>query len=239
MRNQIYLKQPFVALGLLPLFVAAAGCASLPAAEMALPEPLAAVVAEPVTGIGLGRSGKFQIGNERGSFTRGRDRLAIFEAVSFDRASTRYALERADGRTIEASCRGRQNTVSVNVLQGQTRPFTFECEWRRHPDGRIAGMIVAAPSRMPGTRAERIGTLSAGGTTLEVKSVHSVRGSPLPLEAPIGYVISQAGRPVGAIELNGSTPRLWRPAAGDPLAEPVTLVALALALLWDPAGAGP
>jgi hypothetical protein len=66
-----------------------------------------------------------------------------------------------------------------------------------------------------------------------------VQGSPLPLEQPIGYVMSHEGRPVGAIELNGSTPRLWRPALSDALAEPVTLAALALALLWDPAGAVP
>lgn len=91
---------------------------------------------------------------------------------------------------------------------------------------------------MPGTSAERRGSFSAGSTSIDVVSVHAVQGSPLPLEQPIGYVMSHQGRPVGAIELNGPVPRLWRPASSDPLAEPVTLTALALALLWDPAQAG-
>lgn len=216
-----------------------AGCASLPAAQMALPAPLAAATPESVQGIGYGRKGEFTLGAERVSFTRGRDRLELFEVVSFDRSPTRYALTRTDGSLVEASCRGRQNTVTLGVLQGNAKPFSFECEWRQHPQGRVAGMTVAAPSWIPGTRAERSGSFTLGATTLEVKSVHNVQGSPLPLEQPIGYVMSHQGRPVGAIELNGSTPRLWRPAPTDALAEPVTLAALALALLWDPAGAVP
>lgn len=223
----------------LALTASLAGCASLPAAQMALPVPLAAAAPEPVQGIGIGRKGEFTLGAERVSFSRGRDRLEIFEVVSFDRSPTRYALTRADGSLIEASCRGRQNTVTLGVLQGNAKPFSFECEWRQHPQGRVAGMTVAAPSWIPGTRAERSGSFTVGATTLELKSVHHVQGSPLPLEQPIGYVMSHAGRPVGAIELNGPTPRLWRPATGDALAEPVTLAALALALLWDPAGAAP
>jgi hypothetical protein len=218
---------------------AAGGCASLPAAQMALPAPLAARTPEAVQGIGLGRSGEFALGAERVRFSRGRDRLELFDVLSFDRSPVRYALTRADGSLVEASCRGRQNTASVGILQGNAKPFSFECEWRQHPQGRVAGMTVAAPSWIPGTRAERSGSFTLGATTLEVKSVHNVQGSPLPLEQPIGYVMAHAGRPVGAIELNGSTPRLWRPAPGDALAEPVTLAALALALLWDPAGAAP
>lgn len=73
--------------------------------------------------------------------------------------------------------------------------------------------------------------------SLDVQSLHNVQGSPPPLEAPIGTLFSHKGRPVGAVELNGLTPRLWRPARKDPLHESVTLaaLALALALLWDPA----
>ena len=216
-----------------------AGCASLPAAQMALPAPFAASAPEPVQGIGLGRKGEFTLGTVRVSFSRGRDRLEIFEIASFDRSPVRYALTRTDGALIEASCRGRQNTVTLGVLQGNAKPFSFECEWRQHPQGRVAGMTVTAPSWIPGTRAERSGNFTLGATTLEVKSVHNVQGSRLPLEQPIGYVMSHQGRPVGAIELNGSTPRLWRPTPSDALAEPVTLAALALALLWDPAGAAP
>ena len=216
-----------------------AGCASLPAAQMALPAPLVASAPERLQGLGYGRKGEFTLGVERISLSRGRDRLELFEVVSFDRSPTRYTLTRADGKSIEASCRGRQTTVTLGVLQGQAKPFSFECEWRQPPQGRLAGMTIAAPSSVPGTRAERSGSFTMGATTIELKSVHNVQGSTLPLEQPIGYLMSHQGRPVGAIELNGSTPRLWRPAPSDPLAEPVTLAALALALLWDPAAAAP
>lgn len=212
-----------------------AACAAFPAAQMALPAPLAAAAPEPVQGLGLGRQGEFAFGGARVSFSRGRDRLALFDVVSFDRSPVRYTWTGSDGSRIEASCRGRQSTVTVNVLQGQVRPFSFECEWQRPGQGRVAGLTVTAPAVAVGLRAERTGSFTMGGTTLELRSVHEVQGSALPLEQPIGYLMSHQGRPVGAVELNGTTPRVWRPAASDPLAEPVTLAALALALLWDPA----
>ena len=75
-------------------------------------------------------------------------------------------------------------------------------------------------------------------SAIEVRSIHRVQGSALPLAAPVGYEFLQDGRAVAALELTGPTPRLWRPADG-PLREPVTHAALALALLWDPAGSAP
>jgi hypothetical protein len=212
-----------------------AACASLPAAQMALPADLKAVAPEPVQGIGIGRQGEFTVGRERGTFSRGKDRLDIFEIVAFDRASTRYSMTLADGRAVQAACRGRQTTASIGIVTGMPRKFSFECAWTGAVD---AHLRIEAPSWIPGTRAERSGRFRLGDVTLDVKSVHEVQGSPLPLEAPIGYTLSHQGRAVGAIELNGTTPRLWRP-AGAPLAEPVTLAAMALALLWDPAGDAP
>ena len=163
---------------------------------------------------------------------RGRDRLSLFEVVSFDRATTRYELRLADGGTTQAACVGKQTTVSASVLTGQPRPYTVACEWK---GARSAQMTLAAPSWIPGSKAERTGRFSLGDITLELRSVHQVQGSALPLEAPIGYVLTHNAQAVGALEINGSTPRLWRPPAGSPLREPVTLAALAVALLWDPA----
>jgi hypothetical protein len=145
-------------------------------------------------------------------------------------------LTLADGATTQAACVGRQTTVTVNVLTGQPKPYTVTCEWK---GARSAQMTLAAPSWIPGTRAERSGRYTAGDVTLELRSVHQVQGSPLPLEAPIGYAITHNGQAVGAVEINGTTPRLWRPAAGSPLREPVTMAALAVALLWDPAAGLP
>jgi hypothetical protein len=137
---------------------------------------------------------------------------------------------------VTAACRGRQTSLTLGIVTGHPRPATYECLW----SGAISAKLsLAAPSWVPGTRAERSGRFSGDGVTLDLQSVHRVQGSPLPLEAPIGYVISHQGQPVGAIELNGSRPRLWRPDSPSPLHEPVTLAALALALLWDPADRAP
>lgn len=211
------------------------GCAGIRSAEMALP-PGVSGEPTPVAGLGAGRAGTFSVGTERGSFQRGRDGLSLFETVSFDRAALNYDLALADGSTTHASCVGRQTTVSAGVLIGRPRPYTVTCEWT---GARSAQLSLAAPSWMPGTRAERTGRYTMGGLVLELQSVHRVQGSSLPLEAPIGYAITHDGRAVGAIEINGGTPRLWRPAPGSPLHEPVTLAALAVALLWDPAAQQP
>ncbi len=209
-----------------------AACASLPAAQVALPAPLATQAPEPVDGIGMGRNGGFTVGNASGTFNRGRDRLELFEVVNWDSAKTRYALTFPDGARTDAACKGKAVEVTWRVLAANAKPFSFECEWR---GARQAVLAVNAPMLAVGMKAERNGRFSMNGVSLDVQSLHNVQGSPLPLEAPIGYLFSHNGRPVGAIELNGLTPRLWRPAASDALHEPVTLAALALALLWDPA----
>jgi hypothetical protein len=211
-------------------------CASLPAAQVALPAPLPAQTPELVEGIGFGRNGSFTVGAASGTFKRGRDRLELFETVNWDSARTRYELTLADGARTEAACKGKAVEITWRVLAADARPFSFECEWR---GARSAQLAVNAPALAVGVKAERSGRFTMNGLTLEVQSLHDVQGSPLPLEAPIGYLFSHGGRAVGAIELNGPTPRLWRPAATDPLHEPVTLAALALALLWDPASRTP
>jgi hypothetical protein len=211
-------------------------CASLPAAQVALPAPLAAQTPELVEGIGIGRSGRFTVGGSSGTFNRGRDRLELFEIVNWDSAKTRYQLTLADGARTEAACKGKAVEVTWRVLAANAKPFSVDCEWR---GARSAQLAVEAPGLAVGTKAERKGRFTMNSVSIEVQSLHDVQGSPLPLEAPIGYLFTQGGRPVGAIELNGPTPRLWRPAPGDALHEPVTLAALALALLWDPANRTP
>lgn len=224
-----------------PALIAAAAltlsaCASLAPANVALPTPLATQAPELVQGIGIGRDGAFTIGTARGTFQRGRDRLEVFEIVSWDSAKTRYELTLADGARTEVACRGSGVEITWRVLAADAKPFSFECDWR---GARQASLAISAPALAIGLQAERSGRFTMNGLSLEVRSLHAVQGSPLPLETPIGYLLSQDGQPVGAIELNGATPRLWRPAAGDRLHEPVTLAALALALLWDPSDQNP
>ncbi len=221
-----------VTIGLVAL--AAAGCAALPPARMALPASLAVAPHETLRGLGGGREGRFDLPGASGRFERSATRLSWFDLVERQRATARYTLRWADGRESEARCKGRETGVSVGVIAGRAQPFELACDW---PGSALTlqladrGFVGAGA----GTRSERRGRLRGAGMELELQSVHRVEGSPLTLDAPIGYVVRQGGVPVGAIELNGGSPRLWRPPAGDALHEPVTLALLALALVWDPA----
>lgn len=214
--------------GTLALALLLGGCAGLPAAQMALPAPLATTAPETVQGLGGGRSGNFQLGGEAGRFERSASRLALFDAALVnDRASASYS-----SGGVTASCRARQTEAGAGIVSIAPRPYGLACSF----GGSLQGTLtLAASGGAAGTRAERSGSASLGGVPLEVRSVHRVQGSPLPLEAPIGYVFLQGGQPVGAVELNGA-PRLWRPAAGSALHAAVTHAALALMLVWDPAG---
>jgi len=209
------------------------GCAGLPSAQMVLPETLATVAPEPVQGLGGRREGDFVLAGTPGRFERSASRLSLFDdLLAFDRVAASYRTTPSNGAAVAASCRVRQTAATVGVLSGTPRPYEVRCQF----SGGVSGeMTLAAPSAVPGTRAERRGTVSAAGVTLALQSVHRVQGSPLPLEQPIGYVFTQDGRAVGAVELNG-TARLWRPPAGTPVHDALTQAALALALLWDPAG---
>ena len=217
-----------------------AGCATIRPAQLALPDGLEGITAEPIQGIGGWQSGRFSIGRSAGRYERSASRLSVFDVVQQDRAAVRYTLD-DDG--MQGQCKLRGNTVTAGIAQLAVKPTAFDCDFARG-DGTAAARLelravtTAGMSAGAGTRDERQGRLSAGPVALEVRSIHRVQGSPLPLAAPVGYEFLQDGRAVAALELTGTTPRLWRPADG-PLREPVTQAALALALLWDPAGSTP
>jgi hypothetical protein len=216
------------------------GCASIPPAELALPAGLDGLAAEPIQGIGGKPSGRFALGASGGRFERSASRLSLFDLLQHDRAAVQVSFD-SDGT--RGSCKLRGNTVNVGIVQAPVKPAGFDCDFAQadgQPAARLELRAVGSHGKSAGagTRDERQGRLAAGPISLEVRSIHRVQGSPLPLAAPVGYEFLDGGRAVAALELTGPTPRLWRPAYG-PLREPVTQAALALALLWDPAGNSP
>jgi hypothetical protein len=206
----------------------AAGCAGLPALEMALPSELTGVEPVKVRGIGGGRSGEWRIGDLQGRFDRGADRVDWFGLVQTDSVAAGYSMLGGEAGPSGVRCRGRQATVTWRIVEVPVKPYGVECLWTSGAELRLAATTHP-------TRDERVGSYRAGGLVLEVRSVHAAKGSPLTLQEPVGYLFLDGGRAVGAVELNGM-PRLWRPDAASPLQRPVTESALALALLWDPAG---
>jgi len=216
------------------LFAAvAAACAALPEAKMALPAELDATEPVRLRGLKAGRTGEFDLDGARGRFERGASRLSFFDGiVARDNVEAGYTLFPGQPNAVTASCKGRQTTSTVGVVSVAPQAFEVRCDYT---GAWTAQLSLASKSAEMGSRQERQGRLQSPAGALELRSVHRVQGSPLPLETPIGYVFLDAGRIVGAVELNGTTPRLWRPAAGSAWHDEVTHAALTLALLWDPA----
>lgn len=218
--NRLHWLAPLLGVLLLP------ACAGLPPARMALPEPLAAQAPVVLQGVGGARSGEFALAAERGRFERMADRLTLFDTLAFDRVAARYSTD-----ATRASCRGRQTEGTLGVISGQPRPFELQCSY----DGAFAGTLtLRGAAGAAGTQQQRSGRLAAGGVVVDFVSVHRLQGSPLPLSFPAGYWLSVDGRPVGAVELTDTRPRVWLPQGPAPVTAAATHAALTLALLWDP-----
>jgi hypothetical protein len=211
-------------------------CASVQPARMTLPDGLAAGSEQlQVQGFGGKRRGNFTLGQAGGHFERNADDVSIFGALDFRRGGARYTLQAAGGAEVEGQCKQRETGGQVGILALPLRPYAVTCQWR---DG--ARLSLEADPRAARTQAGRQGHYDAAGVQLQLRSVHALQGSKLPLAQPAGYTLAHQGVVVGALDLTDTgKPLLWRPPAGQPLHDAVTHAALALALLWDPAASAP
>ena len=214
-----------------------AACGSLPEARMQRPEGLSDH-AQMITldGLGGGTRGRFRVAGADGEFERRASRLGLLDnRVERDRVSARYRLQR-DGAAAApdlVECRGGQTTLGAGILAAAVQRFGWRCDCAGAAPARLE---LSAPDATVGPRHERQGRYQADGLTLGLRSEHRLQGTPLPLAQPAGYVFTHDGRVVGALDLAAGAPRLWRPAQPGALQDAVTRSALALALLWDPAG---
>jgi len=230
------------ALAVLAACVLLAGCDTIKPAQMKLPDGLAAGTEDArITGMGGGTRGSYQLagisGANVGNFTRAASRLSLFDDLAvFNRGGASFSIYGADfAQAVNARCTLRQTTMQIRVLAFTPKKLAYECDF----DGAAARFSLQESATLgvsPSGRAERHGRIEFNRTTLTLRSVHELVGTSLPLQAPIGYVIEQAGQPVAAVELNGTEPQLRLPprAAGE-LRQAALLAAMAVALLWDPA----
>lgn len=216
-----------------------AACGVVQPARMALPAPLAAVAPLQVEGMGAGQRGEFRVGDYRGQYARSATRLEIFEDFAvFDRGRASYTVHGLGAQPLSARCTVRQTTMTIGIIGFEPKKLAYECDFDAAGQG--AGVrFTLQEARDPGMpktmQAERRGRIDWRGTALTLRSVHALEGSPIPLGTPIGYVFERDGHAVGAVELNGLTPRLWLPAADDDVRRAAVAAALALAIFWDPA----
>lgn len=218
---------------LLPMLAA---CAVMQPARMEQPPGLEArAVAATIEGLGGGTRGSFKVAGNQGSFTRSATRLDLLdELVTFDRGSVAFTLQGADfPSAVSAKCEVRQTTGTLRFVQFKPRKFGVDCRYQ----GLAAHFLLVEADPASGVQtlqAERRGEWTGTAGTLTVRSVHTVAGGALPLPDPIGYRIDAGGVPVATVELNGLTPRLLLP-ADEAQRRDALLIALTLALLWDPA----
>lgn len=212
------------------------GCAAIKPATMVLPEGLAASSNEAVLrGLGGGREGQYTLAGNYGQFRRANDRLDVFDVISFDWGSSRVTVEGADvAAPVSVKCGLRQVTAGWQIVRFAAKPLAYECEYTGI-DGGLSLQEAKSTRDALMNKARRRGEMRVDGMVLELRSVHELEGTPIPLEAPIGYVIEYSGRAIGAIELNGSTPRVWLPMDDAAKRRAVVLAVMPLAVLWDPA----
>lgn len=235
MKNSTTLRIIVPALAALVL----AACGAIQPARMALPEPLRGAEPISVDGMDAGQKGTFRAGGYSGEYARSATRLELFgDFAVFDRGRATYTLNGVTAAPLAARCTVRQTTMTVGIVGFEPKKLAYECDFSEQ--GKGAGVrFTLQEGRDPGVpktlQAERRGRIDFNGTTLTMRSVHAVEGSPLPLDTPIGYVFERDGLAVGAVELNGLTPRLWLPAGNDDARRAAVAAAMALAIFWDPA----
>lgn len=223
------------------LALIASACSGIPAAEMRLPPALAEAPSTvlPIEGVGGGNKGRFYVGDWQGSFTRSEERLAVFDALVTNRAGAGFAIEGPGiSWTIEAACRMREKVIEVDIVSFTPSPMAYRCDFSA--DGRAFPARFELQEVKTGladelSRRQRMGEIALGGEVVQIRSVHRIEGSPFDLASPIGYVFEQRGRAVGAVELNGQPRLILADRANEGLSRTLTIAAMALALLRDPA----
>ncbi|HEY6815663.1 MAG TPA: hypothetical protein VI168_09005 [Croceibacterium sp.] len=205
---------------------------------MRLPDSLATASRVEFEGIGGWRSGDYTAGDYAGHYARSSDRLSYFDTVNESRGHSEFTLAGPEvPEAIEGRCRMRESSLDLGLVELTTRPMAYRCEFRAG-NRPIAASLELQEFNGPGaaaTRYERRGRLVLDGETIDIRSVHHIAGTSMPVLTPIGYVFEQRGRPVGAVELNGRPALMIEPGASPALQRTLTLAAHALGVFWDPA----
>jgi hypothetical protein len=205
---------------------------------MRLPENLASASRVEFDGIGGWRSGDWSAGAYSGHFERSADRLAYFDTAIEGRGHSEFTLAGPDiPDGIEGRCRMRESALNLRLVEVTTRPMAYRCQFEtggRPLDASLELQEVTGRGTAA-TRHERRGRIALDREEVEIRSVHHLAGTTMPVLTPVGYQFEQHGRPVGAVELNGRPALVIEPGASPELRRTLLLAALALGVFWDPA----
>lgn len=218
----------------------AAGCTAFPPAEMRLPPALSENASRmPIDGIGGWTRGRFRAAAYAGAYTRSEERLSFFDTFVRNSGHTDFVIEGPGiSSTIEADCRMKERLLDFGFAEFTPKRMSYRCQFTA--DGRAIPArfeLQEVRSGLGGAlnRRERRGEIALGGETVQIRSVHKLSGSPIEMANPIGYLFEQHGRPVGAVEVNGSPVIFVTGEADQGLSRTIVIAAMALAIFWDPA----
>ena len=191
-----------------------------------------------VTGMGGGGGGKFRLAGTPGVFRRGADRIGFMDPL-FVRyvGGGRFDLQASDVTpAISARCAYGEGRVNVGPVSVAHRPLSYMCEIATdgEPNGRLLIHDTGGTLGSVNGRSEREGTFEYRGQRLVVRSIHRMIGSPLPVQAPLGYMFLADGRQVGAVDLNGPDKTILAPRSPE-FRQAVIAAGLSLSIFWDPA----
>lgn len=212
------------------------GACSIREAQIRTPASLAAAERLEISGMGGGTRGSFRLAGLEGRFTRGAERLAVFDPLLVrNSGGGSFQLQQSAG-TLEGSCGYRERELNVGPISARLQKFAYRCLFAR--DGRPidAELTIAESGDSPGSmlmKRERRGTLLFDGRTYQLRSVHRDAGGGLEMATPLGYTIEHDGKAVAAVDLNGTNKTLFIAPGVD--REAMFAAGLALSVLWDPA----
>ena len=216
--------------------VSLSACAAIRPAEMARPAGLQSADATPIFGIGGGETGNFTAGQNNGAFSRSAMRLSFFELYNLRDGGATFSLTGPDfAAGLEARCVMKERSVTINIVEFKPAPMAFGCEFAS--GGQKLPAVFEVQEAAPGltNRQERRGRVMLDGAALDIRSVHAIAGSVLPVSAPIGYVFERNGAAIGGVEINGDPVMFAAPGANTADRRAILLAALALSVFWDPA----
>lgn len=208
----------------------AAGCAGISVATIELPPELAGAGAVALQVPGAG-SGRFAMDGGQVSFERGATQLTLLGLVGRGRSTLEVKWQPVGDAARTMRCKARQVDLMRGSLSATVQGLQQHCE----SDG--AATLTITERSGGGGRRQREGEYRSGGLTLQVQSVHRLKGAALAVAEPAGYVVSLEGKPLAALDVAGGQPRLWRAAMPPALQAAVAETVLVLALAWEPPGA--
>jgi hypothetical protein len=199
---------------------------------MSLPEAFSASASSyKVQGINGGTRGEFHLNNLPGSYSRSASRLEVFDV--YDGRSSTLSFN-FDG--ILADCSAKERQLNFGDVNFSPKPMAYACDFEQSgyaPGGRLELQEAREPPPGAFAQRQRRGEFRYDQRLLKIRSVHSVQGSPLEVNLPIGYTFELEGRLIGAVETNGGVTLILDDSAPADARRAAALAALALGLLWD------